>query len=154
VLTCVPAVAIRDTVQASPFAQTGAAREAPAVVDKRADAYLRLCRNCHEGGLELVRRTRTGWQDILDQMVERGATGSDEDFGLVLEYLLRDHGKVNVNEAPAEELVLVLGLSAAESESVVAYRKEHGKFESVGALTAVPGVDGKKIDERRAAIVF
>jgi competence protein ComEA len=122
--------------------------------DKLADTYLRLCRNCHESVLVLHRRTRTGWQDVIDQMLEKGATGADEDFSLVLRYLLRDYGQVNVNQANAEDLALVLGLSPAEAKTVVAHREQNGKFKDFDALLKVSGVDTKALESHREAIQF
>ncbi len=134
----------------APVTQADAAQK-----DTLADAYLRLCRNCHEAArLQLDRRTRLGWQDIIDQMLEKGATGSDEDFGLVLQYLLRDYGKVNVNLAPAADLALVLGLSTKEADAVVAHREKNGRFKDFDALLKVAGVDLKPLEAHRAAVVF
>ena len=137
------------------LADTAATQADATPPDKLADTYLRLCRNCHEAAkLQLDRRTRLAWQDVLDQMLEKGATGTDDDFKLVLQYLLRDYGKVNVNRAPSEDLALVLGLSAEEARTVVAYREKHGSFKDFDALRQVSGVDAKKLETHRAAMVF
>ena len=122
--------------------------------DKPADTYARLCRNCHDAGLQLIRRTRTGWQDVLDQMVEKGATGSEEDFGLVLQYLLRDYGKVNVNRAMASEIALVLGVSATDAGTIVGHREKHGPFKDFETLVKAAGADAAKLEAKRDAVLF
>ena len=44
-------------------------------------------------------------------MMERGAQVSDEDFDVVMDYLLRHYGRINVNKAEAEDLAIVVGVS-------------------------------------------
>jgi len=122
--------------------------------DKPADTYARLCRNCHDAGLQLTRRTRTGWQDVLDQMVEKGATGSEEDFALVLQYLLRDYGKVNVNRATSSDIALVLGVSTADAATIVGHRDKHGDFKDFDTLVKVTGLEAAKLEGKRDAVLF
>ena len=43
-------------------------------------------------------------------MMERGAQVSDTDFDVVMDYLLRHYGRINVNKAEAEDLALVTGV--------------------------------------------
>src|SRR5215471_4474615 len=53
----------------------------------------RVCAACHP--IETVtsqRRTRAQWQESIQQMVARGAKGSDEDLAQVLDYLARNNG--------------------------------------------------------------
>jgi alcohol dehydrogenase (cytochrome c) len=54
----------------------------------------RMCTACH--GLNVVtgqRMTRQGWADQVDDMVSRGAVGTDADIKQVVEYLSRNFGK-------------------------------------------------------------
>jgi competence ComEA-like helix-hairpin-helix protein len=72
----------------------------------------------------------------------------------VVDYLTREHGRVNVNLAGPEEMALVLGLTPAEAAAIVRYRRDRGTFENAEAVARVPGVDARKILARRDAIVF
>src|SRR5689334_7675958 len=72
----------------------------------------KICSGCHE--MESVvgsRRTKAGWQRMTEDMVSRGAEGSEEDLAAVVAYLTEWFGKVNVNTAAAAELQKTLGLS-------------------------------------------
>jgi competence protein ComEA len=87
-------------------------------------------------------------------MVSKGAAGSDDDFALVEKYLLRHYGRVNVNRAPADDLVSVLGVSDKDAATIVQYRKDHGDFKDFESLTKVPGIDSSQLDQAKDAITF
>ena len=53
---------------------------------------------------------------------------------------------IDINTATAEEFVKVKGIGEKKAERIIAYRDEHGKFESVDELKNVKGI-GKKIVE-------
>ncbi|MGC2401128.1 MAG: PQQ-dependent dehydrogenase, methanol/ethanol family [Acidobacteriaceae bacterium] len=69
----------------------------------------RMCTTCH--GLNVVtgqRMTKQGWADQVDDMVSRGAVGTDAEIKQVVEYLSRNFGKekpplANAEPAPAAE---------------------------------------------------
>jgi hypothetical protein len=56
--------------------------------------FERVCAGCHpaEDAVKGPRRSRQGWQQIVDDMVVRGAEGSDDDLKLVVEYLTEHFG--------------------------------------------------------------
>ena len=67
-----------------------------------------------------ARRTPAAWETILDKMLERGAEMSDSEYDTILEYLShRLLATVNVNTAPAEQLVEVLEISEKEAAALV-----------------------------------
>ena len=46
-----------------------------------AGAFQRVCSSCHDAQRILAtRRTRTQWEEVIGKMIDRGATGTDEDF--------------------------------------------------------------------------
>ncbi len=69
-------------------------------------------------------------------------------------YVLRHHGSVDVNEAPADELVAVIGLETPEAEAIVSHRTKAGRFTDLAALKQVAGVDPAKLDKERASITY
>jgi competence ComEA-like helix-hairpin-helix protein len=87
-------------------------------------------------------------------MVARGAQGSDEELMGVVEYLTREHGRVNVNLAATSEIELVLALTPSEAEAIVQYRRTHGTFEDAASLGRVPGIDAKKLQAKEDALIF
>ena len=60
--------------------------------------------------------------------------------------LLSD-GRVDINRADKEELMRLPGIGETKAEAIIAYRREHGDFESPEALLEVPGI-GEGLLER------
>jgi competence protein ComEA len=120
----------------------------------------RMCKTCH--GLENIvreKRTKDRWAETVDDMVSRGAQGTDAEIEQVIDYLAAHFGaaavrKVNVNKAEASELSAQLGLSAADAAAIVHYRSEQGVFKSMQELLNVPGIDVKKIASVQDRIEF
>lgn len=54
--------------------------------------------------------------------------------------------KTNINKATAKELMKVKGVNAARARAIVAYRKKHGDFKSLDALSSVKGFKKVKPD--------
>jgi DNA uptake protein ComE-like DNA-binding protein/outer membrane protein assembly factor BamB len=135
-------------------AAAAASAQQPAAAVTKAD-FDRLCGTCHEPERGLSsRRTRDHWLQTVNQMVGRGAQGTDDELMGVVEYLTREHGRVNVNLASAAEIALVLGLTPAEGMAIVEHRHQRGTFEDAASVERVAGIDAKKIAARRDAMVF
>jgi len=133
------------------------AQETPSGLPEGAgrDAVKKICGTCHE--IEAVvasRRTRIGWERSVDDMVTRGAEGSDEEMAAVVRYLTANFGKVNVNTAAAAEIEKSLGFSAQEAQAIVAYREKSGKIKDFEELNKVPGVSAEKLQAKRGLIAF
>ncbi|MEI9813399.1 MAG: helix-hairpin-helix domain-containing protein [Acidobacteriota bacterium] len=98
--------------------------------------------------------TKQRWEETVDAMKNRGASGSEADFTTVVNYLSRYFGmSVNVNSATADDLVKEFGLTQAESDAIVAKRTA-AKIKDYADLTATPGVDKKKLDLVKTRIKF
>ncbi|MBO0862633.1 MAG: helix-hairpin-helix domain-containing protein [Chloracidobacterium sp.] len=126
-------------------------QEVPAVKE----TLQKVCGSCH--GLDRVtasRRSRAQWEETIDKMVSLGAQGTDEEFTSILNYLVRQYGRVNVNTATTDEIAEAVGLSAKEAEAIVKYRQEKGKFDNFEALSKAPGVALEKLEKNRDAISF
>src|ERR1700733_9498415 len=117
------------------------------------DLLVKQCSGCHQ--LTVVtsqHKSESGWTDIIIEMRNRGANGSDEDMEQVIRYLTTNFGpqsasaKVNVNSASASDIVTGLALPQAAADSIVAYRSKNGKYKDIPALKQVPGVEAAKID--------
>jgi len=157
-LVILPA-SILARAQTSPAASPPPSREQtpaqPPAPDFGKGSFTRLCSDCHDADrVTASRRSRTEWEEVLDTMVSKGATGSDEDFSNVLVYLLRNFGRVYINTSPAADLVSVLGLTPADAAAIVAYRKEHEKFADFDAVLKVPGIDVKMLQQQKDAVAF
>jgi len=148
-------LAVTTFISAAPVARAAAQQSQAAADDPAAGVFTETCGKCHDGArITAMRRTSADWEDIIKKMIEKGAPGTEKDFETVYDYLLRHYGKLNINAAPASEMVTILGLSQKEAENVVAYRKSKGPFADLDAVKKVPEIDVKKIDERKDAIAF
>lgn len=123
---------------------------------KAEEMFTRTCIKCHTADRVVgSRRTRSQWEEVITTMqTARGAVITDEEFETVLNYLVKEHGRVNINRATTDDIVEVLGVAAATAETIVKYRKEHGSFEDFDALVKVPGLDLEKLEKKRDAISF
>ena len=88
------------------------------------------------------------------EMIEKGATGSAKDFETVFSYLLRHYGKVFVNNAAPDEIMMVLGLSQKDADAIVSYRKSNGSFADFDAIKKVPDIDVKTLEQHKDAVAF
>ena len=123
------------------------------------DVTVRACAPCHEARRAAsVRLTRDGWAAVIEGMRLRGAKVSDEDFPIILEYLSTHFlgealQPLNLNTATQIDLEAAGGLLRREAAAVIQYREKHGRFKSLDDLKKVPGLDFRKIDSRRDAMV-
>jgi quinoprotein glucose dehydrogenase len=119
------------------------------------DVYETVCGACH--GADIVigsQGTKSRWEETVDAMKNRGASGSDADFTTVVNYLARYFGmSLNMNTATADEMEKELGLSKAESGAIVTKRTA-AKIKDYNDLTATPGVDKKKLDLVKSRLKF
>ena len=113
------------------------------------------CGGCHGADIVVGQTgTRDVWQDTVDSMRSRGALGTDEDFKTIVNYLTTYFGvPVNVNSAPAKELVDNLNLTQAEADAIVKARTA-AKIKDYDALSKVQGLDIKKLDPVKSRIKF
>jgi competence protein ComEA len=64
-------------------------------------------------------------------------------------------GKININEADAEEIAEALdGVGLRRAEAIVEYRNEFGRFESIEELVAVSGIGERILDSNKDRIVL
>lgn len=61
---------------------------------------------------------------------------------------------VNVNTASAAELEALSGVGPTLAQAIVAYRAEHGDFQSVEELLEVKGIGEAKLEEFRVEITI
>jgi competence ComEA-like helix-hairpin-helix protein len=119
------------------------------------ESLVKVCSNCHEvETVTATRRTRIGWQQMTEDMIGRGADGSEEEMAAVVSYLTTFFGKVNINTASAQQLEKTLDFPAKEAQAIVAYREKNGKISDFEELRKVPGVSADKLQSKRPLIAF
>lgn len=113
-----------------------------------------VCTQCHV--LELVRdtpRSYDAWHDTVQQMVDRGATGTDQQFDDVMDYLHRTLTTIDVNNASADELQIVLGVSARTARAIMTRRAQR-RFTGLADLESVPGTNAAALRAKARLIYF
>jgi competence protein ComEA len=124
------------------------------------ETVVKVCGVCHDPTTAAsVRLTRDGWLNTINDMVARGAKGSDAELAQVLDYLaanfLGEGDKpLNLNTATSIDLESVLLLLRKEAAAFIAYREKNGPFKSFDELKKIPGVPYKKIEDRKDRLVF
>jgi competence protein ComEA len=122
------------------------------------DTLIRVCSKCHSPDNVIANgQDRTGWEDTITKMAGYGAVASDDEFTEILDYLVKNFPPVttvHVNQATAAQLESGLGLSTAEAEAVIEYRKKNGDFKSIDDLKKVPDIDAKKLDAKKDRLAF
>ena len=120
------------------------------------EVFVRMCSNCHAA--KRVTKTRFPkkfWESTVDDMVSRGAEGTEEEAMVVISYLSRNFGKpLDINQATAKAIQAGLSFSAADAERIVRYRTENGAFKSFDDLLKVPGLNAKLLDEQKNNILY
>ena len=128
---------------------------APETEDPAAPVFVQTCVKCHEAArITALRRTKVEWEEVINKMIERGATGTEKEFEAVYAYLLRNYGKLNINRATPDDIAMILGLSEKDSQGIVSYRSTNGSFADLDAVKKVPDIDLKKLEEHKDAITF
>ncbi len=125
------------------------------------DTTQRVCGVCHSVEVSVsARESREGWNSIVLNMIERGAKGSDDEFGEVVDYLTTHYppgaagGKCNINTATAKEVEDALDITAEQAAAIVKYREEKGKFKGFEDLSKVPGFPVAKVTPKKALLTF
>ncbi|MGA8093461.1 MAG: helix-hairpin-helix domain-containing protein [Steroidobacteraceae bacterium] len=111
-----------------------------------------VCTQCHV--LELVRdtpRSYDAWHETVQEMVDRGATGTDQQFEDVMDYLHRTLTTIDVNNADADELEIVLGVSGNVAQAIIKRRAQR-KFTGLADLESVPGTNAAALQAKARMI--
>jgi len=145
--------------QSSPGDQEpGAHPEFPAGEGR--EAVMRLCVRCHSPNIILASgQNRLGWENTITKMVRLGATGNDEDFSDIADYLTTNFPpsaiqKIFVNMATDKQIADILEISLDDAKAIVAYRDKQKGFKSIEDMKQVPNVDAKKIDAKKDRLIF
>jgi competence ComEA-like helix-hairpin-helix protein len=131
--------------------------------------FERICSQCHAVTVATkLKMDEDGWTGVVNDMVSRGAQGTDDEFDRVVKYLTAHFGpnnsggdakqstaaKVNVNKASETDLSTTLGISSADAQAIVHYRQSSGEFKDWHDLEKVPNIDMKKLAAQKDRIEF
>lgn len=163
-LLCVVAlsVAVKTPVLARPSASGMQAAdphpEFPAGEGK--DTVMHLCVRCHSPNIILASgQDRIGWENTITKMVRLGATGDDEDFSDIADYLTANFPpskihKIFVNMASDKQIAEVLEIPLDQAKAIIAYRDQQKGFKSLDDMKQAPNIDAKKLDAKKDQLIF
>lgn len=117
----------------------------------------RLCGACHGFGNFVRRReTRDGWNNVIEDMIRRGAKGEEEEWAEVSDYLVAQFSpaRVNINRAEVAAIAEVLSLKPAHAEAIVKHREMNGSFRAFEDLLKVAGLDASALELKRSQIDY
>jgi competence protein ComEA len=149
--SAVPAVSAMLVASAA-LAADGTAQSSQ--LEGEAKSLQAVCGKCHN--LQIVMNTPRSlddWRDTMQKMVDRGASGTDEQYDDILDYLHRTMTTIDVNSAEADELTTVLGASGSTVKLIIA-RRTTKKFVDLADLKTVPGVDAATLEAKAKLIYF
>ena len=61
---------------------------------------------------------------------------------------------VDMNNGDVQSLSSLKGIGSKKAEAIIAYRKAHGCFTSIGGLTLVKGIGEKTIEKNKTNLVL
>ena len=118
-------------------------------------AVQKVCTGCHS--LEIVMDTPKdydAWHDTVQSMIDRGATGTQDEFGLVMQFLFENMTPVDVNHGDAETLEAVLHASPAQAEAIIARRQKRPFKDLADLEAAIQGLNHSALDAKKRMIFF
>ena len=122
---------------------------------KGKDVLESVCGACHGTDLVAARRaTKEGWSYIVDDMVSRGASATNEQITTIVDYLAKNLGQVNVNKGKSEEIATVLEITSTQADAIVKYRMDHGDFKTLDDLKKVPELATAKLDSKKDRLAY
>jgi len=123
-------------------------------VAREAKSLQAVCGKCHN--LQIVMNTPRSledWRDTMQKMVDRGASGTDDQYDDILDYLHRTMTTIDVNSAGADELATVLNAPDAAVKLIIA-RRARKKFAGLTDLKTIPGIDAAALEAKSKMIYF
>jgi competence protein ComEA len=135
-------------------ANAGGIAAPPVDLVREAQSLQAVCGKCHN--LQVVTntpRSLDAWRDTMQAMVDRGASGTDDQYDDILDYLHRTMTTIDVNSANADELATVLNASESTVKLIMA-RRAGRKFVDLSDLKSIPGIDAVTLDSKSRLIYF
>jgi hypothetical protein len=131
-----------------------AAANGQSVDEAAGKTFEKTCGGCHDSSTATgERHTRREWKSVVDDMMSRGATGTDAELREIVGWLTRHYGNLRINQLSAHDLEQEMELTPGDAESIVAYRTKNGRIADFDALKKT-GVNSSKLEPYKDSIVY
>lgn len=150
-----PSLAVPLLISSLIFSLAASASAQDLPEGKGKDVVDQICSSCHGPDLITSRRaTKDEWNDIVGDMVSRGASATAEQVQTIKDYLVKYFGQVNVNKSPSAEIATILDITPAQADAIVKYRTDHGAFKTIDDLKKVPELASANLDMKKDRLIF
>jgi hypothetical protein len=94
------------------------------------------------------------WHDTVQDMINRGAQGTPDEFDLVMDFLFQNMTTIDINHADQEALVTVLHTSAKTADAIIA-RRALRPFKDLSDLEgSIPNLNRSMLESKKRMIFF
>lgn len=93
------------------------------------------------------------WTVTVQETIDRGAVGTPKEYDLVMDYLYKNMTTINVNQATADDLGVILGAPDSVVQAIIA-RRQTRPFKDMADLQTVPGTDRPALEAKQKMIFF
>jgi mono/diheme cytochrome c family protein len=106
---------------------------------------MKTCNMCHQIEKAVAEhRPVPIWAAFITDMRGRGAQANDAQAKVILAYLARHFGQVEINTASKAELIAVLGITPKEAGAIL-IRRAKTKYTVIDELKAIKNIDPENI---------
>ena len=131
------------------------AQQAAAEATTPEAAVAKVCSNCHSMQLVMdTPRDYDAWHETVQKMIDRGARGTQEEFGLVMDYLFQNMTPVDVNHSDADMLMGVLHTDEKAAQAIIARRTSRPFKDLADLEKSVPSLDRGLLESKKRMIFF
>jgi hypothetical protein len=120
-----------------------------------AQAIKKVCSACHN--LEIVMdtpRDYNSWRDTVQMMIDRGASGTQEEYSLIMQFLFANMTTIDVNTDDAEALGTVLHATPDQVAAILARRAKRPFKDLSDLMAAVPGLNRTLLVGKKRMLFF
>ena len=90
--------------------------------------------------------------DQAEALRQSGTTSGDGSGGMTSGAEVSGGGKININTAGVQELMMIPGIGRSKAEKIIEYREENGRFGSIEEITNVNGIGDSMYEKMKDCI--
>jgi hypothetical protein len=119
------------------------------------EATAKICSGCHSTQIVMdTPRDYDAWHQTVQDMIDRGAQGTQDDFALVMQFLYENMTTIDVNHADEEDLMTILKTTKPVADAIIARRSKKAFKDIADLENAVPGLDAALLEAKKRMIHF